>query len=126
MATTQEFSYYLLAVGLSHSHRANTRGGAVPAHFVVGAMSLAQTALARLFGEVLGDAGAALEASLGAVRAALKTGTVGAVLLFLLPFWLSPLVGHHHALVFGVLIVAAILLQPSGLAGIYDTVVKRR
>jgi branched-chain amino acid transport system permease protein len=51
---------------------------------------------------------------------------IGAVLLFLLPFWLSPLVGHHHALVFGVLIVAAILLQPSGLAGIYDTVVKRR
>ena len=63
VATTQEFSYYLLAVGLSHSHRADARGGAVPAHFVVGAMSLAQTALARLFGEVLGDAGAALEAS---------------------------------------------------------------
>ena len=51
---------------------------------------------------------------------------IGAVLLFLLPFWLSPLVGHHHALVFGVLIVAAILLQPSGLAGIYETLVKRR
>jgi len=51
---------------------------------------------------------------------------IGAVLLFLLPFWLSPLVGHHHALVFGVLIVAAILLQPSGLAGIYETVMKRR
>jgi branched-chain amino acid transport system permease protein len=51
---------------------------------------------------------------------------IGAVLLFLLPFWLSPLVGHHHALVFGVLVVAAILLQPGGLVGIYDTVVKRR
>src|SRR5438132_9898899 len=49
---------------------------------------------------------------------------IGAVLLFLLPFWLSPLVGHHHALVFGVLVVAAILLQPSGLVGIYDTVIK--
>jgi branched-chain amino acid transport system permease protein len=51
---------------------------------------------------------------------------IGAVLLFLLPFWLSPLVGHHHALVFGVLVVAAILLQPGGLVSIYDTVVKRR
>jgi len=28
VATTQEFSYYLLAVGLSHSHRADGRGGA--------------------------------------------------------------------------------------------------
>lgn len=45
---------------------------------------------------------------------------VGAILLYLLPFWLSPLVGHHHALVFGVLVVAAILLQPRGLIGIYD------
>jgi branched-chain amino acid transport system permease protein len=46
---------------------------------------------------------------------------VGAVLLYLLPFVLSPLIGHHHALVFGVLMVAAILLQPRGLIGIYDT-----
>ena len=45
---------------------------------------------------------------------------VGAVLLYLLPFFLSPLIGHHHALVFGVLMVAAILLQPRGLVGIYD------
>jgi branched-chain amino acid transport system permease protein len=45
---------------------------------------------------------------------------IGAVLLFLLPFWLSPLVGSHQALVFGVLMVAAILLQPSGLIGLYD------
>lgn len=45
---------------------------------------------------------------------------VGAILLYLLPFWLSPLVGHHHALVFGVLVVVAILLQPKGLIGIYD------
>ena len=64
VATTQEFSYYLLSVGLSHSHRAHGRGGAVPPHFVVGAMSLAQTALARLFGETLGDPRAALTASL--------------------------------------------------------------
>jgi branched-chain amino acid transport system permease protein len=45
---------------------------------------------------------------------------IGAVLLFLLPFWLSPLVGHHHALVFGVLVVAAILWQPAGLIGLWD------
>ena len=45
---------------------------------------------------------------------------IGAVLLFMLPFWLSPLVGHHHALVFGVLIVAAILFQPGGLVGLWD------
>jgi branched-chain amino acid transport system permease protein len=45
---------------------------------------------------------------------------IGAVLLYLLPFFLSPLIGHHHALVFGVLMVAAILVQPRGLIGIYD------
>jgi branched-chain amino acid transport system permease protein len=45
---------------------------------------------------------------------------IGAVLLFLLPFWLSPIVGHHHALVFGVLIVAVILFQPRGLIGLWD------
>ena len=47
---------------------------------------------------------------------------IGAVLLYLLPFVLSPLIGHHHALVFGVLMVAAILVQPRGLIGIYDAV----
>jgi branched-chain amino acid transport system permease protein len=45
---------------------------------------------------------------------------IGAILLYLLPFVLSPLIGHHHALVFGVLMVAAILLQPRGLIGLYD------
>lgn len=63
-ALSREFSYYLLAVGLSHSHRAQGPGGRVPAHLVVGAMSLAQTALARLFERELGGPEAALEASL--------------------------------------------------------------
>jgi branched-chain amino acid transport system permease protein len=45
---------------------------------------------------------------------------LGAILLFLLPFWLSPVVGHHHQLVFGVLVVAAILLQPKGLVGLWN------
>ncbi|HKB26929.1 MAG TPA: protoglobin family protein [Methylomirabilota bacterium] len=64
VATTQEFSYYLLAVGLSHSHRAHGPGGVVPPHFIVGAMSLAQSALARLFRAELADPQAALDASL--------------------------------------------------------------
>jgi branched-chain amino acid transport system permease protein len=45
---------------------------------------------------------------------------IGAVLLFLLPFWLSPLVGHHHQLVFGALVLASILLWPKGLIGLWD------
>ena len=50
---------------------------------------------------------------------------VGAILLFLLPFFLSPLIGHHHVLVFGVLVVAVMLLQPRGLIGIYDALRRR-
>jgi branched-chain amino acid transport system permease protein len=50
---------------------------------------------------------------------------IGAALLYLLPFFLSPLIGHHHVLVFGMLVVAAILLQPTGLIGLYDRLVKR-
>ncbi len=50
---------------------------------------------------------------------------IGAVFLFLLPFVLSPLIGHHHVLVFGVLMVAAIVLQPRGLIGIYDELRRR-
>jgi len=45
---------------------------------------------------------------------------IGAVLLFLLPFWLAPVVGHHHQLVFGALVLAAILLWPKGLVGVWD------
>lgn len=45
---------------------------------------------------------------------------IGAILLFLLPFWLAPLVGYHHQLVFGLLVVTAILVQPKGLVGLWD------
>lgn len=62
-AVTQESAYYLLAIGLSHSHRATGPGGVVPVHLMVNAMSLAQTALAELFAEALGDARRALDAS---------------------------------------------------------------
>ncbi len=61
-AVTHESSYYLLAVGLSHSHRATGPGGVVPAHLVVNAISLAQSALAGLFAAALPPA-RALEAS---------------------------------------------------------------
>ncbi len=50
---------------------------------------------------------------------------IGAAFLFLLPFVLSPLIGHHHVLVFGVLMVAAIVLQPRGLIGLYDELRRR-
>lgn len=45
---------------------------------------------------------------------------IGAVLLYLMPLVLSPLIGHHHALVFGVFMVAVVLYQPKGLIGIWD------
>ncbi|MCB2008532.1 MAG: branched-chain amino acid ABC transporter permease [Burkholderiaceae bacterium] len=51
---------------------------------------------------------------------------VGAIVLYLLPFFLSPLIGHHHALVFGVVMVAVVLFQPKGLIGIWDGWVARR
>src|SRR6266850_1580433 len=61
-ALTHEHAYYLLTIGLSHSHRAHGPGGVIPVHFMVGAMSLAQSALADAFAAELGPA-AALEAS---------------------------------------------------------------
>ncbi len=43
---------------------------------------------------------------------------IGATVLYLLPFVLAPLIGHHHALVFGVVMLAVILVQPRGLVGL--------
>jgi hypothetical protein len=57
-AVTKEFSYYLLAVGLSHSNRPRGPGGVIPPHLMVGAMSLAQTALANVFAAELPPASA--------------------------------------------------------------------
>ena len=51
---------------------------------------------------------------------------VGAVLLYLLPFVLSPLIGHHHALVFGLVMVMAVLFQPRGLIGAWEALAARR
>ena len=47
---------------------------------------------------------------------------VGAVLLYFIPLVLSPIIGHHHALVFGVFMVAVVMFQPKGLIGIWDWV----
>jgi branched-chain amino acid transport system permease protein len=44
---------------------------------------------------------------------------LGAVLLYVMPFFLSPLIGHHHALVFGVFMVLAVMFQPRGLIGLW-------
>jgi hypothetical protein len=63
-AVSHDFSYYLLAIALSHSHRAHGPGGRVPARLMVGAMSLTQTALARVLEAELGDPREAFEASL--------------------------------------------------------------
>ena len=51
---------------------------------------------------------------------------IGAVLLYLLPFFLSPIIGHHHALVFGLFMVIAVLFQPKGLVGLWDQFATRR
>lgn len=51
---------------------------------------------------------------------------VGAALLYLLPLVLSPLIGHHHALVFGVFMIAVVLFQPKGLICLWDGLLKRR
>jgi hypothetical protein len=63
-AMTHDFAYYLLTVSLSHSHRQHGPGGKVPPQFMVGAMSLAQTALARIFQQELDDLQEAFEATL--------------------------------------------------------------
>ena len=57
-AVTSDFSYYLLMIGLSHSHRAHGPGGTVPARMMVGAMSLTQTARAGIFTAALPPADA--------------------------------------------------------------------
>jgi hypothetical protein len=63
VAMTHGFVYYLLAVALSHSHREYGPGGKIPAEFMVGAISLAQTAVAGALRGELADQAEALEAS---------------------------------------------------------------
>jgi hypothetical protein len=63
VAMTHDFVYYLLTVSLAHSHRSYGPGGKIPPQFMVGAMSLAQTALARIFQDDVTDLSQALAAS---------------------------------------------------------------
>jgi hypothetical protein len=63
-AMSHDFLYSLLAIGLSHSHRSFGPGGEVPPHLIVGAISLAQSAFARILREELGELTEAFEASL--------------------------------------------------------------
>lgn len=58
-AASHEFSYYMLAVGISHSHRPRGPGGTIPPHLMIGAMSLAQSALTALLETELEGAEAA-------------------------------------------------------------------
>jgi hypothetical protein len=63
VAMTHDFVYYLLTVSLAHSHRSYGPGSKIPPQFMVGAMSLAQTALARIFQDDVADLSHALAAS---------------------------------------------------------------
>jgi protoglobin len=63
VVTEKGFVYYLLGVALSHSHREYGPGGQIPPHFMVGAMSLTQTALANVFEAGLADPREALRAA---------------------------------------------------------------
>jgi hypothetical protein len=62
-ALTHEYAYYLLSMGIAHSHRDYGPGGRIPPQFMVGAMSLTQTALAAIFRDEMGDPARALAAS---------------------------------------------------------------
>lgn len=48
---------------------------------------------------------------------------IGAVILFLAPYFLEgvPAISHIHPLFFGIIMVVAILYQPKGLIGVYDS-----
>jgi hypothetical protein len=63
VAINEGFVYYLLGVALSHSHREYGPGGKIPPQFMVGAMSLTQTALAGVFAAEVADPREALQAS---------------------------------------------------------------
>lgn len=61
----EEFPVFLLAIGLSHGHPPTHRAhlGSVPARFMIGTISFAQTALAQLLNQDMDDPAAAMRAS---------------------------------------------------------------
>jgi hypothetical protein len=62
-ALTHQYAYYLLSMGIAHSHRDYGPGGRIPPQFMVAAMSLTQTALAGIFRDEMDDPARALAAS---------------------------------------------------------------
>lgn len=50
---------------------------------------------------------------------------VGATVLFLLPEFLGDVVGHRYVLIYGFLVVLALMFQPNGLIGVYDGLRRR-
>ncbi|MCI0547439.1 MAG: protoglobin family protein [Candidatus Rokubacteria bacterium] len=58
------FAHYLLGVGIAHSHRDYGPGGKIPPQLMIGALSLTQTAIARLLETEMDDPGVALAASI--------------------------------------------------------------
>lgn len=85
VAMTHDFVYYLLAVSISHSHRQHGPGGKIPPQFMVGAMSIAQTAFARVFQAELPEMSQVLEATLAWNKLLLVHLNV-----LLLGYWLPP------------------------------------
>jgi branched-chain amino acid transport system permease protein len=51
---------------------------------------------------------------------------IGAAVLYLAPFVLEPIVGNGFLVVFGILVVLAILFQPAGLVGLLSRFPARR
>jgi hypothetical protein len=90
VAINEGFVYYLLGVALSHSHREYGPGGKIPPQFMVGAMSLTQSALAGVFQAELSDAREALEAATAWNKILLVQLNV-----LLLGYMLPPSTGGH-------------------------------
>ena len=62
----EDFPVFLLAIGLAHGHPPSHRAhlGAIPSRFMIGTMSLAQTALAQLLSQDMDDQSEARRASI--------------------------------------------------------------
>ena len=84
-ALTHDFSYYLLGVGISHSHREHGPGGKIPPDLMVATMSITQSALAGVLRAELGSAEAALEAAVAWNKLLLLHLNA-----FLVPYFLPP------------------------------------
>jgi len=84
-ALTHDFSYYLLGVGISHSHRGHGPGGKIPPDLMVATMSITQSALASVLRAELGSAEAALEAAVAWNKLLLIHLNA-----FLVPYFLPP------------------------------------